>query len=98
MLEQLKTALTQSKHIVVLTGAGISVASGIPAFRSGEDKVWDEETLFYGTYVSSRPTLLVHGLGTSTDLETSDPKAQPCSYGSCRAGGTLESKTAKILP
>ena len=50
MLEELKTALTQSQHVAVLTGAGISVASGIPAFRSGKNKVWDEETLGYGTY------------------------------------------------
>jgi len=29
------------KKIVVLTGAGISVESGIPAFRSGTDASWN---------------------------------------------------------
>jgi NAD-dependent deacetylase len=33
-LDQLKTLIDQSKHLVVFTGAGISTESGIPDFRS----------------------------------------------------------------
>ena len=37
---------------VVLTGAGISVPSGIPAFRTGESAIWSEDTIKYGHYES----------------------------------------------
>jgi NAD-dependent deacetylase len=33
--------LRQAKHVVALTGAGISTPSGIPDFRSPESGVWD---------------------------------------------------------
>ena len=54
MIEHLKSTLNQSSNIAILTGAGISVASGISAFRTGKNKVWDEETLTYGTYAFFR--------------------------------------------
>ena len=36
---QFKACLNNSKHLVVLTGAGISAESGIPTFR-GEGGLW----------------------------------------------------------
>ena len=51
-LEQLATTIVQGKSVVFVTGAGLSVASGIPPFRSGqswkykpqqqEKGVWDQ--------------------------------------------------------
>lgn len=35
------TILKQAKHVVALTGAGISTRSGIPDFRSPESGLWD---------------------------------------------------------
>ena len=34
--------LRQAKHVVALTGAGISTPSGIPDFRSSDSGVWDQ--------------------------------------------------------
>lgn len=42
--EQIKTALAilaEAKHVVALTGAGISTPSGIPDFRSPSSGMWD---------------------------------------------------------
>jgi len=39
-LEEYRRAITPNTKITVLTGAGISAASGIPTFRSGEDALW----------------------------------------------------------
>lgn len=36
--------------IVVITGAGVSAASGLPTFRSGPDAVWRHDDLEIGTY------------------------------------------------
>ena len=36
--------------IVVITGAGISVPSGIPPFRRSEDAIWEKEVTQRGTY------------------------------------------------
>lgn len=40
-LKQAAEWITKSKHLCAFTGAGISVESGIPAFR-GEDGIWNE--------------------------------------------------------
>ena len=39
MVEEVARVLSESKHAVVFTGAGISVESGIPTFR-GKDGLW----------------------------------------------------------
>jgi NAD-dependent deacetylase len=39
-LEAVRDSLTSDTHIAVLSGAGISAASGIPTFRSGDDSLW----------------------------------------------------------
>jgi len=39
-LKAIREALTPATVVTVLTGAGISAASGIPTFRSGEDALW----------------------------------------------------------
>ena len=39
LLQQVKNLIDQSRRIVILTGAGISTASGIPDFR-GPDGIW----------------------------------------------------------
>ncbi len=41
-LEEYRRAITPDTKITVLTGAGISAASGIPTFRSGEDALWSQ--------------------------------------------------------
>ena len=41
-LEEYRQAITPDTKITVLTGAGISAASGIPTFRSGEDALWSQ--------------------------------------------------------
>lgn len=40
-MKQAAEWITKSKHLCAFTGAGISVESGIPAFR-GEDGIWNE--------------------------------------------------------
>jgi NAD-dependent deacetylase len=42
VMAQAKTVLGTAKKIVVLTGAGISVESGIPAFRTDADALWSK--------------------------------------------------------
>lgn len=39
-LEAVKDALNPDTRIAVLSGAGISAASGIPTFRGGDDSLW----------------------------------------------------------
>ncbi|MCP4292663.1 MAG: NAD-dependent deacylase [bacterium] len=41
-LEEYRKGITPETKITVLTGAGISAASGIPTFRSGEDALWSQ--------------------------------------------------------
>ena len=39
-LESVKNSITSDTRIAVLSGAGISAASGIPTFRGGDDSLW----------------------------------------------------------
>lgn len=39
-LESVRDSLTADTRIAVLSGAGISAASGIPTFRGGDDSLW----------------------------------------------------------
>jgi len=41
MIEKAKKIISNSKHLVAFTGAGISVESGIPPFR-GENGIWNK--------------------------------------------------------
>jgi len=41
-LEDYRKAISPDTKITVLSGAGISAASGIPTFRSGEDALWSD--------------------------------------------------------
>ncbi len=47
--DRIAEALRKSKNAVYLTGAGISVASGIHAYRSGADAVWANFIMDWGT-------------------------------------------------
>ena len=40
-IEQAANILRQSRHVIALTGAGISTPSGIPDFRSLESGIWE---------------------------------------------------------
>jgi NAD-dependent deacetylase len=39
-LQQIRAALTPQTRVTVLSGAGISAASGIPTFRGAQDSLW----------------------------------------------------------
>jgi NAD-dependent deacetylase len=39
-IDALRDALGAARHPLIMTGAGVSIASGIPAYRSGPDSVW----------------------------------------------------------
>ncbi len=41
-LQAIRQTITANTRITVLTGAGISAASGIPTFRSGDDALWSQ--------------------------------------------------------
>lgn len=41
-IEQAATLIRQARHIVAMTGAGISTPSGIPDFRSPDSGLWDQ--------------------------------------------------------
>jgi len=59
-IERAARMILESAQVVVLTGAGISVESGIPDFRS-PGGLWSRyDPLLYGTYESfvSHPELL----------------------------------------
>jgi NAD-dependent deacetylase len=49
-ISKLCTAIQQAQNIVVITGAGISVASGIPPFRKSHDAVWEQTITEKGTW------------------------------------------------
>jgi len=46
----LQEQLQSAKSILVVTGAGISVASGIAAFRKDKDAVWENDVVTMGTF------------------------------------------------
>lgn len=43
-----------NQNIVFLTGAGISAESGIPTFRSGDNSIWNKDTIKFSTAQSLR--------------------------------------------
>mmetsp|Transcript_6265 Transcript_6265/g.8203 ORF Transcript_6265/g.8203 Transcript_6265/m.8203 type:complete len:351 (-) Transcript_6265:1476-2528(-) len=45
----LSQILKQQKNVVFITGAGLSVASGIPPFRGASDAVWEQSLHEWGT-------------------------------------------------
>jgi NAD-dependent deacetylase len=48
--QALAAALAEKERIVWLTGAGISVASGIRPYRKSNDAIWNEFVLEWGTF------------------------------------------------
>lgn len=42
-LDAVRDGLTTETRVAVLTGAGISAASGVPTFRGGADSLWETE-------------------------------------------------------
>jgi NAD-dependent deacetylase len=42
-IEKIATLLREAKHVIVLTGAGISTDSGIPDFRSPKTGLWNQK-------------------------------------------------------
>lgn len=58
-MEQLVHQITHSSGLLVLTGAGISVASGIAPFRGTDpDAVWNKDVTEKGTYAYFRSDVL----------------------------------------
>lgn len=50
MIDALAEAITAGRRPLVVTGAGISAASGIPTFRTGKDALWSREVMTRATY------------------------------------------------
>ncbi len=48
-VESLAKQLMQARRVVFLCGAGLSVPSGIRAYRSGPNAIWDENVTTWGT-------------------------------------------------
>mmetsp|Transcript_6038 Transcript_6038/g.12289 ORF Transcript_6038/g.12289 Transcript_6038/m.12289 type:complete len:674 (-) Transcript_6038:589-2610(-) len=48
-MAKLARLILEGKHVVFITGAGLSVASGIPPFRGQDDAVWEESVYTWGT-------------------------------------------------
>ena len=70
-IEKLKSWIDKSRTLVVFTGAGISVPSGIPDFRSSKDRTF-EEVLTY-RYMEENPDLFTKYIFSKLYHE----KAQP---------------------
>ena len=63
-MEHLVHQITHSSGLLVLTGAGISVASGIAPFRGTDpDAVWNKDVTEKGTYAYFE-RMLGFGAGT----------------------------------
>lgn len=52
--ERAAATLRSAERIVWLTGAGVSVASGIPPYRGSSDAVWSRYVTEWGTYAKFR--------------------------------------------
>lgn len=79
LLESLAEALEDlgTGHLVVITGAGISLASGIPTFRGNDpDAVWKKDITELGTYGFFREDP-VTSWRWSMDLFSKIPAARP---------------------
>ncbi|GBG26827.1 NAD-dependent deacetylase sir2E [Hondaea fermentalgiana] len=48
-ISKLASMILEGKRVVFVTGAGLSVASGIPPFRGQHDAVWEESVYTWGT-------------------------------------------------
>lgn len=49
LIDELAIHIADGRNVLFITGAGLSVSAGIPAFRSGADAVWEENVVQYGT-------------------------------------------------
>ena len=48
-VSELAARLKQARRVVFLCGAGLSVPSGIRAYRSGPNAIWSENVMEWGT-------------------------------------------------
>jgi NAD-dependent SIR2 family protein deacetylase len=48
-VEELAGYINAGKHVVVVTGAGLSAASGVPTFRGADNSVWSTSLMEWGT-------------------------------------------------
>ena len=53
LIDELAIHIADGQRLFI-TGAGLSVSAGIPAFRSGAGAVWEENVVQYGTRKSLR--------------------------------------------
>ncbi len=54
LIDELAIHIADGRNVLFITGAGLSVSAGIPAFRSGAGAVWEENVVQYGTRKSLR--------------------------------------------
>lgn len=60
-LQQVRAWLAEARHVVVLTGAGVSAESGVPTFRDRQDGLWSRfkpEELATETAYRSNPGMV----------------------------------------
>lgn len=75
-LQALARAVQESDRLVWLTGAGLSVASGIPAYRTGAAAVWDRMVTEWGTKARFRQDPLAWWREFWLGLHDLDPRGR----------------------
>jgi NAD-dependent deacetylase len=100
-LDRVARALRDNANVVYLTGAGISVASGISPYRKGPDAVWDNFIMDWGTIERFHKDPLAwyreFWLKAHPTLRDDPPKAKPNAGHDALARLIQQNKTHNII-
>lgn len=89
--ERLLAALRESRHVCVLTGAGVSAESGVPTFREAQDGLWSQyraEELATPEAFLADPALIWRWYRWRRDL-VSEAKPNPGHYALAQLAGLV---------